>query len=99
MVERGDGAGFAFEAFVVFAAHHRGARPQLWREDRPLPSFDLVDLSSGKRAPVLQAEHLPLYLAQFSPDERWVLFLAAVSRPIYLAHAARAQHRLDIVRS
>jgi len=25
---------------------------------------------------VLQAEHVPLYLAQFSPDERWIVFLA-----------------------
>ena len=54
----------------------RGKKLYLWREDRPLPSFDLLDLSSGKRTPVLQAEHVPLYLAQFSPDERWIVFLA-----------------------
>ena len=54
----------------------RGEGLYLYREDRPLPCFDLIDLSSGKRTPILQAEHLPLYLAQFSPDKRWIVFLA-----------------------
>ena len=48
----------------------------LLRHDTPNPAWDAIDLRSGQRTPLLQAEHLPLYLAQFSPDDRWIIFLA-----------------------
>ena len=77
----------------------RGERLYLLREDRPLPSFDLIDLTSGKRTPILQAEHLPLYLAQFSPDERWILFLAPFGPGHSAIYVARMRGFQEIPRS
>jgi len=77
----------------------RGEKLYLLREDRPLPSFDLVDLASGKRVPILQAEHLPLYLAQFSPDGRWIGFLAHFGPGHSAIYVARVRGFQEIPRS
>ena len=77
----------------------RGARLYLWREDRPLPSFDLIDLSSGKRAPILQAEHLPLYLGQFLRDGQWIVFLAHFGPGHSAIYVARMRGFQEIPRS
>ena len=33
-------------------------------------------MKSGKRTPLLRTERWPIYLAHFSPDDRWIIFLA-----------------------
>jgi hypothetical protein len=54
----------------------RGERLYLYREDRPLPSFDLIDLSSGKRTPILQGDFRRFRGASGSPSStariRWI---------------------------
>lgn len=77
----------------------RGGRLYLLREHRPLPSFDLIDLSSGKRAPILQAEHLPLYLGQFLRDGQWIVFLAHFGPGHSAIYVARMRGFQEIPRS
>jgi len=48
----------------------------LLRHDTPNAAWDALDLKSGNRTPLLRTEHWPIYLAHFSPDDRWIVFLA-----------------------
>jgi Tol biopolymer transport system component len=41
-----------------------------------LVGVDSVELKSGRRVPLLRAAHWNLYQAYFSPDDRWLVFLA-----------------------
>ncbi len=58
----------------------------------------LMDLTSGKRATILHAEHLPLYLAQFSPDGRWIVFLAHFGPGHSAIYVARPKTLFGLVR-
>jgi len=42
-------------------------------------TLDAVELKSGRHVPLLRAEHWNLYQAYFSPDDRWIVFLANTS--------------------
>jgi dipeptidyl aminopeptidase/acylaminoacyl peptidase len=39
-------------------------------------AIGIIDLKSGRQAPLLRAEHWNIYQAHFSPDDRWIAFLA-----------------------
>jgi hypothetical protein len=68
---------------------NRTEETALVRHDTPNPAWDALDLKEGKRTPLLRAEHASIYLAQFSPDGRWVIFLTRPNRGVTRIYVAR----------
>ena len=54
-----------------------------------LATVDVVELSSGRNVPLIRAPHWNLYQARFSPDDRWIAFLANTSPVTGRIYAAR----------
>lgn len=51
-------------------------------------TVDVLDLRTGRNVPLMRAPHWNLYQARFSPDDRWIAFLAStgpVTSRIYVA--------------
>jgi Tol biopolymer transport system component/tRNA A-37 threonylcarbamoyl transferase component Bud32 len=66
-----------------------------------LAAQDLFDLKSGRRVPLLRAEQerWNLYQGHFSPDDRWVVFLAHTSPTESRIYVARLKGMTTIPRS
>ena len=56
-------------------AFDRTEQIALVRHDTPNAAWDALDMKSGKRTRLLQAEHWSIYLTHFTPDGRWIIFL------------------------
>jgi hypothetical protein len=54
-------------------------------------TVDAVELESGRHVPLLRGEHWNLYQAHFSPDDRWLVFLANTSPNAGRIFVARPQ--------
>jgi hypothetical protein len=59
-------------------------------------AIDLVELNSGRRVPLLRAEHWNLYQVYFSPDDRWLIFMANTSPNTGRIFVARPQGMKEI---
>jgi serine/threonine protein kinase len=54
-----------------------------------LATVDVIDLHTGRNGPLLRAPHWSLYQARFSPDDRWITFLANTSAATTRIYTAR----------
>ena len=61
-----------------------------------LVSIDSVELQSGRRVPLLRSGHWNLYQAHFSPDDRWLVFLANTGPNTGRIFVARPQGMREI---
>jgi serine/threonine protein kinase len=61
----------------------------LLRHDTPLPSWDALDLKSGKRTPLLSAKNWPIYQVRLSDDNAWLIFLVQTGPSTNYIYVAR----------